>query len=389
MFKILTLNKISPVGLDKFPRDRYEVASEIPEPDAILLRSHKLHDMAFAKSVKAVARAGAGYNNVPVDKLTALGVPVFNTPGANANAVKELVITGMLLACRHVCAGWDFARGLSGEDQAITKKVEEGKKQFVGFELQGRTLGVIGLGAIGVKVANAAIALGMNVIGYDPHISVQRAWELSSKVVQATSVGEVLSQSDFVTMHVPLMDETHHMINASRLALLKETVVLLNFAREGIIDEEALKKALDNEKLHVYVTDFPSKILLNHQRVINLPHLGASTKEAEENCAVMAAEQLRDYLENGNIHNSVNFPEINMLRDKNCIHRLAVANANVPNMVAQVSACLAEAHLNIIDLLNKSRNDVAYTLIDADAEIPASVIDAISSIKGVLSVRVV
>lgn len=386
MYKVLTLNNISSIGLEHLPREHYEIASEIVNPDAILVRSFNMHEVQMAPTLKAVARAGAGVNNIPVPKFTGIGIPVFNTPGANANAVKELVITGMLLASRNICQSWDYTRKLKGTESEIHAEVEKNKKQFVGYEIAGRTLGIIGLGAIGVKVANAALGLGMNVIGYDPLITVQRAWELSSLVQQAHNIDELLTRSDFITFHVPLSNETRHMINSSRIQLLKKNATLLNFAREGIIEEEALIQALNENKLRAYVSDFPNPQLLNQSRVISLPHLGASTHEAEENCAIMAVQQLRDYLENGNIRNSVNFPEVIMPRTAG--QRLAIANANIPNMVGQISTSLAKANLNIIDLLNKSRGDIAYTLIDINQSIPSETLQEIKNIKGVLAVRV-
>ena len=385
MYKILTLNNISVAGLERLPRDRYEIASEIQHPDAILLRSFKMHDMEIPPTLKAVGRAGAGVNNIPVDKLSKLGIPVFNAPGANANAVKELVLAGMLLAARNICQAWDFSRNQEGDDATINKAVEAGKKNFVGFELPGRTLGVIGLGAIGVKVCNAALALGMKVIGYDPDITVQRAWQLSSEVQQANSVDDLLNRSDFVTFHVPLIDATRNMINADRLKSMKKGVVLLNFARNGIIDDEAAVAALDSGKVYAYVCDFPSNLLKNHPRVITLPHLGASTVEAEENCAIMVADQVRDFLENGNVLNSVNFPEVNMPRTEG--FRLAVVNANVPNMLGQISTVLAEAGHNIVDMLNKSRGELAYTLVDVETALGEACLERLRGINGVLSVR--
>jgi len=387
MHKILTLNNISVVGLERFPRESYEIASEIQHPDAILLRSFKMHGMAIPPTLKAVGRAGAGVNNIPVAELSKLGIPVFNAPGANANAVKELVIAGMLLACRNICQAWDFARNLEGDDDSIHKQAEAGKKDFVGFELPGRTLGVIGLGAIGIKVANVAVDLGMRVIGYDPKITVQGAWRLSSEVQQAVSLDDLLSKVDFVTFHVPLTDETRGMINADRLKRMKNGAVILNFAREGIVDAAAVCSAIDAGRLYAYVCDFPGKQLKGHKRVIALPHLGASTGEAEENCAVMVADQVRDYLENGNIFNSVNFPEVHMPRTEG--FRIAIANANVPNMVGQISTVMAKAGLNIIDLLNKSRGELAYTLADVDRKLPDAVVEGIRSIDGVLNVRVI
>jgi len=385
MLKIRTYNNISPLGLEKFPRDRYEVASEIQHPDAILLRSFDLHGVEIPETVKAVGRAGAGVNNIPVPEYTQRGVPVFNAPGANANAVKELVLAGMLLAARKICDAWNYAKHLEGDDDSIHHQVEKGKKAFVGFELTGKTLGVLGLGAIGVKVANAAIDLGMNVIGYDPLLTVESAWMLSSKVARASSVDDLISRSDLVTLHVPLGEQTRHLINGPRLGFMKKGAVLLNFSRSPVVDEDAVRAALDSGQLQTYVCDFPGQALLSHAKAIVLPHLGASTHEAEENCAIMVAERVRDFLENGNIRHSVNFPEVVMPRSQG--HRLAIANENVPNMVGQISSALAEANLNIIDLLNKSRGDYAYTLIDLNAAVPAETLERIGSIKGVLSVR--
>ena len=351
----------------------------------MLLRSANMHDYEVPPTLKAVARAGAGTNNIPVARLTERGIPVFNAPGANANAVKELVLTGMLLAARNVCSAWDYARRIEGDDAAIKKQVESGKKQFVGFELPGRTLGVVGLGAIGVQVANVALALGMRVVGHDPEITVGRAWELSASVTKAASVGDLLAQSDFVTLHVPLVDATRNLLDEKRIALMRDGATLLNFSRDGIVDEGALHAALDAGKLNAYVCDFPTARLKGHPRVIALPHIGASTREAEDNCAVMVADQLRAFLEEGNIRNSVNFPEIQMPRNGG--HRLALVNANVPNMLGQISTTLAAAGLNIIDMLNRSRGDVAYTLTDVEAPPSPEVIGALAAIDGVMSVR--
>ena len=385
MFKILTLNNISVKGLERLPRDAYEIASEIQHPDAILLRSFKMHDMEMPASLKAVGRAGAGVNNIPVDKLSKMGIPVFNAPGANANAVKELVIAGMLLASRNICQAWDFARNLEGSDEEINKAVEAGKKNFGGFELPGRTLGVIGLGAIGRLVANSATALGMKVIGYDPGITVEGAWKLSSDVEKAQGIDDLLSRVDYVTFHVPLIDATRSMINAERLRLMKKGAVILNFARAGIVDDVAVSEAIKEQMIYAYVCDFPTNLLKNHERVIALPHLGASTAEAEDNCAIMVADQVKDYLEKGNIVNSVNFPEVIMPHTEGC--RIGIVNSNVPNMVGQISTAMAGAGLNIIDMLNKSRGDLAYTLTDVDKPIPESVMSEISKIDGVLAVR--
>lgn len=388
MFKIQTLNNISPVGLERLPRERYEVASEFQNPDAILLRSYNMHEMAIPESVKAVGRAGAGTNNIPLERLSQRGVPVFNTPGANSNAVKELVIAGMLLAARNICAAWDYTRELSGDDETLHKLVEAGKKKFRGFELPERTLGVIGLGAIGVKVANAARDLGMRVLGYDANITVANAWRLNAAVDQARSIDDLIGQSDFITLHVPLNDGTRNMINAERLSLAREGVVLLNFARNGIVDLEAARQALDDDRMHAYVSDFPSNMLKGHPRAITLPHLGASTMEAEDNCAIMVAERVRDFLEQGNVRSSVNFPEAVMPASADH-HRIAIVNANVPNMVGQISTTLAQYNLNIEDLLNRSKNKVAYTLVDVDSPAPAEALEKIGSIDGVLSVRAV
>lgn len=386
-FKILTLNNISVRGLDRLPRDRYEVASEIGHPDAILVRSADMHSMDVPASVKAIARAGAGTNNIPVGKFSKLGVPVFNAPGANANAVKELVIASLFIAARNICQAWHYVRELKGDDHALEEAVEKGKKKYVGYELPGRTLGVVGLGAIGVEVANAAHGLGMRVLGFDPQITVQRAWQLSSGVEQALSLDDLFSRCDMVTVHVPLLDATRGLVNAARLRLLRQGGVILNFARGGIVDEAAVIEALNANKLSAYICDFPTAQLKDHPKVIALPHLGASTGEAEENCAVIAADTLRDFLENGNIRNSVNFPESVLPRTLNAT-RLSIANENVPNMVGQISTALAAHNLNIADLLNKSRGDLAYTLIDIDGPVPEQATAQISKIEGVLATRV-
>ncbi len=386
MHKVLTLNNISVAGLDRLPRDGYEVASEMTSPDAILLRSFKMHDMALPESLKAVGRAGAGVNNIPVDKMSEIGVPVFNAPGANANAVKELVVAAMLMSCRNIAQAWDFSKNLEGDDGEISKQVEAGKKNFGGFELPGRTLGVVGLGAIGVEVANAAVSLGMNVIGFDPGVTVERAWQLSSEVEQATSVDDMVSKIDFITFHVPLIDATANMINAERIKLMKPEAVIMNFARNGIVDDEAVVKALDENRLYAYICDFPSNLLKNHPRVITLPHLGASTREAEDNCAIMVADQVKDYLENGNIKNSVNFPAVKLPRVANS-YRLSVVNSNVPDMVGKIAHALGKTDHNIMHMVNESRGEVAITLMDLDAEVPQDLINAICDIDGVLSVR--
>jgi D-3-phosphoglycerate dehydrogenase len=385
-FRILTLNNISLRGLERLPRDTYEVASEIGHPQAILLRSADMHAMDIPDTVLAVARAGAGTNNIPVGRLSARGVPVFNAPGANANAVKELVIAGMLIAARNLCQAWAFVRELPAGGEDLGRQVEAGKKRFVGFELPGRTLGVVGLGAIGVEVANAAHLLGMKVLGYDPQITVQRAWQLSSGVEQSVSLDDLFARADMVTVHVPLMDATRGIVNAQRIGLMQKGSVVLNFARAGIVDEAAVLAALDAGALSAYVCDFPTAANKDHPRVVALPHLGASTGEAEENCAMMVADTLRDYLENGNVRHSVNFPEA-MLPRVPGTHRIAIANSNVPNMVGQISTKLAAAGLNIADLLNKSRGELAYTLIDIDAPVPPDVLEGIAGIDGVLAAR--
>jgi len=386
-FRILTLNQISARGLARLPADRYQVGADIAAPDAILVRSAELHGAGIAASVRAIGRAGVGVNNIPVDDMSRRGVPVFNTPGANANAVKELVLAALLLAARNIGPAWLFARGLSGDDSAIEAAVEAGKKRFVGFELPGRTLGVVGLGAVGVEVANSALALGMKVLGYDPQLTVQRAWQLSSSAEQAASLEDLFARSDAITLHVPLNDATRALVNGARLARMRDGGTILNFARAAIVDEAAVVAALDAERLHAYVCDFPKRALKDHARVITLPHLGASTSEAEENCAVMVAEQMRDFLENGNIRNSVNFPDTVLPRVPGTT-RLGVANRNVPNMVGQISTALAAHGINIADLLNKSRGEYAYTLIDADGALGEALLAELRAIDGVLSARI-
>ncbi|HEY2809608.1 MAG TPA: phosphoglycerate dehydrogenase [Steroidobacteraceae bacterium] len=387
-YKIQTLNQISAKGLARLPAASYEVGPQVSSPDALLVRSADLHRASIAESVRAIGRAGAGVNNIPVAQMSRRGIVVFNAPGANANAVKELVLAGLLLAARNIAPAWLFARSLAGDDAAIDAAVEKGKKDFVGFELPGRTLGVVGLGAIGVEVANSALALGMKVLGYDPQITVQRAWQLSSSVAQAQSLEDLFARCAAISVHVPLTDQTRHLVNTARLKLLPAGGTILNFARAGIVDDAAVLAALDAGHLHAYVCDFPNAALKDHARVVTLPHLGASTGEAEENCAVMVAEQLRDFLENGNIRNSVNFPEAVLARVPNTT-RLAITNSNVPNMVGQISTCLAAAKLNIADLLNKSRGEFAYTLIDADGAVGQDVINNLAAIEGVLSARLI
>jgi D-3-phosphoglycerate dehydrogenase len=385
MFKILTLNNIAVEGLRRLPRQRYEVASEIAHPDAIILRSYNMHDMDIPDTVAAVGRAGAGTNNIPVDAMAARGVPVFNAPGANANAVKELTIAGLLLAARNICDASEYVKGLKETGEALNKAVEAGKKQFVGFELPGKTLGVVGLGAIGVEVANAALELGMKVVGFDPAITVRRAWQLSAGVEHAETLDQLFQHADAVTIHVPLIDATRNLVNRDRIALMNDGATIVNFARGGVVDNDATLAALDSGKLHAYVSDFPTPELIAHPNVIALPHLGASTGEAEENCAIMVAENLKEYLENGNIRFSVNFPESRLPRMD--AYRVTIANANVPNMVGQISTCLADGGLNIEDLLNKSIGNLAYTIVDVNEPVTKEIEDKLRSIEGVLTLR--
>ena len=384
-FRVLTLNNIAPVGLQRFPAGRYEVGAKIRNPDAILVRSHDMHTFEIAARVRAVARAGAGTNNIPVKAMSARGVPVFNAPGANANAVKELVIAGMLIAARNLLPATRFVDGLAGDDETLNAVVEDGKKNFAGIELPRHTLGVIGLGKIGSLVADAAIKLGMHVLGYDPHITVDAAWSLPAQVRKANSVDEVLKAADFVTLHVPYIEATKNLLNSQRLALMRKDAILLNFSRDGIVDNAAVLAALAAKKLKSYVCDFPAQALVNQPGVIALPHLGASTREAEDNCAIMVVDQLRDYLEHGNIQNAVNFPDVVMPREAE--FRVGIANSNVPNMLGQISTAMADAGLNIHNMLNKSKGDMAYTLVDVDSAVPAPVVAKIAAIKGVLAVR--
>jgi D-3-phosphoglycerate dehydrogenase len=385
MYKVLTLNNIAVEGLRRLTRERYEVASEIAHPDAIILRSHNMHDMDIPDTVVGIARAGAGTNNIPVDAMAERGVPVFNAPGANANAVKELVIAGLLIAARNLCDAREYVRGLTESGEALSKAVESGKKQFVGFEIPGKTLGVVGLGAIGVEIANAALELGMKVIGFDPAITVRRAWQLSAGVEQAETLDQLFQHADAVTIHVPLLDATRNMVNRDRIAIMNDGGTIINFARGGVVDDDAALAALDSGKLHAYVTDFPTAELIAHPKVVALPHLGASTAEAEENCAIMVAENLKDYLENGNIRHSVNFPECRLGRMD--AYRVTVANANVPNMVGQISTCLGDADLNIEDLLNKSIGQLAYTIVDVNAPVTEEIESRLRAIDGVLTLR--
>ncbi|HTS22700.1 MAG TPA: phosphoglycerate dehydrogenase [Casimicrobiaceae bacterium] len=384
-YGILTLNQISSHGLHRLPAARYTVAKSLEHPDAILVRSHDMHAMTIPPSVKAIGRAGAGTNNIPVGDMSKRGVPVFNAPGANANAVKELVFTGLLLAARNVAPALSYVAGLDPAAKDLEARVEEGKKQFAGIELPHRTLGIIGLGAVGGLVADTAIKLGMKVVGFDPEITVDAAWRLPSSVRKANSIEELLRSSEFVTLHVPLLPVTRHLIDAKRIAAMRPGAVLLNFARDAVVEEQAVLDALATRRLKVYVCDFPSAKLVGQPGVVALPHLGASTEEAEENCAVMVVDQVREYLEHGTIANAVNFPAIEMARESP--YRVAIANANVPNMLGQISTAMARAGLNIHNMLNKSRGETAFTLVDADSPINPDLIEAIGAIDGVLSVR--
>ena len=384
-FQVLVLNQVSDLGLQRLPAGRSEVGKSVAAPDAVLVRSADMHSMDIPASVQAIGRAGAGTNNIPVKAMSARGVPVFNAPGANANAVKELVLAGMLLAARNLPGALQFVHSLEPDAPGLDEQVENGKKPFAGFELAGQTLGVIGLGKVGCLVAQAAIQLGMNAMGHDPEITVDAAWSLPSQVRKAGSVAEVLRGCRFVSLHVPLLDATRHLVNADNIGLLKPGAVLLNFSREGVVDDAAVLRALDAGTLGRYVCDFPHGAILRHPKVIALPHLGASTREAEDNCAVMVADQLRDYLEHGNIANAVNFPAVSMARES--AFRLAIANANVPNMVGQISTAMAQAGLNIHNMVNKSRGEMAYTLVDVDSPVGEDVLAAIRAIEGVLAVR--
>jgi D-3-phosphoglycerate dehydrogenase len=389
MYKIKTYNAISDKGLSRFPADSYDVGPDLESADAYVLRSHKLHGQEIPDGLAAIARAGAGTNNVPVEDYSAKGVVVFNTPGANANAVKELVLTGILMSCRDIAGGIDFVRNLEGitEDAELAKLLEKEKKRFAGSEVRGKTLGVIGLGAIGALVSNAAVELGMKVIGFDPAISVEAAWRLSRRVEKMDSVESLMARADFITVHVPAIPATENLIDAKKLALCKEGTVLLNFAREQVVNVEATIAALDTGKLRRFVTDFPTLALSGRSDVIPMPHIGASTAEAEENCAIMAADQLMDYLESGNIKNSVNFPAASMARNGGA--RITFANENVPKVLGSVLSVLADANINVVDMLNRSRNDLAYNIIDVEGEVDDSLKSSIAAVEGVISLRVI
>lgn len=385
MYKVQTLNKIDTIGLQRFPMDRYEIASEFTTPDAILVRSAKMLDMDFPASLKAIGRAGAGVNNIPIDRCTEKGIVVFNTPGANANAVKELVIAGLLASSRNLIQGVNWGKTLVGQGDEVPKLVEQGKSNFIGPEIYGKTLGVIGLGAIGMLVANAAHALGMRVIGFDPYISIDSAWALSKDVEKAISLDNLLSEADYLSLHIPLMDTTKEFINKSKFDIMKKGVRIMNFARGGLINKEDLFDAFDSGKVATLVTDFPDEELLKHDKVIGIPHLGASTPESESNCAMMVVDQVKDFLENGNIKNSVNFPNTGMPRNGG--YRLIIANKNIPKMVGNITAVLADQNINIADMLNKHRGDIAYNIIDIDGEISEDSVQKIRDIDGIIMVR--
>jgi D-3-phosphoglycerate dehydrogenase len=387
MYKIQTLNKIATVGLELFPRDEYEVASEIMNPDAAIVRSFEMHSMTLPGSMKVIARAGAGVNNIPVEKCSQQGIAVLNTPGANAESVKELVIASLFLSSRKIVQGIAWGKSLIGKGDEVPKLIEKGKSNFEGPEIKGKTLGVIGLGAIGVKVANDAISLGMNVIGYDPIISVEAAWELSRNVKRAQSLDSLLSKSDYVTIHAPLNDKTKGMINRDKFGIMKQGCRLVNFARNGLVNNADLKVAVKEGVVACYVTDFPDEELLKMEEVISIPHLGASTPEAEDNCAKMAVVQVKNFLEFGNIKNSVNFPDCEM--EPAGRTRITVGNHNVPNMMGQITTVLAGEKINIADLLNKSKGDLAYNIIDVDGSVSDTVIEKLKKIDGVIMVRVI
>lgn len=387
MYTIQTLNAISPVIYNHLPQDSYTVAKETAAPDAIIVRSASMLDMELPASLQSIARAGAGYNNIPVDKCTEAGICVFNTPGANANAVKELTLAGLLLASRDIIGGVEWVKELKPGETSVAKQVEKGKSQFVGPEIQGKTLAVMGLGAIGVLVANAAATLGMKVIGYDPFISVENAWALSTTIQRATSLDAMLAEADYVTVHIPLSDKTRNMIDEQVLAKMKPSAALLNFSRAELCDTAAVLAALQAGRLRKYVIDFPTEAVIGQPGVIALPHLGASTPESEDNCADMAALQTRNYLETGSIRNSVNLPACELEPAEK--HRITVIHKNIPNMIAQITAQLAGANVNIERLVNKSRKDVAYTVVDSLDDLPADIVETLSAVEGIIRVRVV
>ena len=385
MHKIKIINNISNAGLERFSANEYELVDDATDPSAIILRSFQLKSDDIPLSVDAIGRAGAGVNNIPIELMTDRGVPVFNAPGANANAVKELTIASLLIAARNICSARDYVRSLNLDDHDIKQSIESGKKQFAGIELPGRTLGVVGLGSIGVNVANAALDLGMKVIGFDPKVTVNNAWQLSSGVQKVESINEIFQKSNAVSLHVPLVKETENLVNKENLILLNKHSILINFSRAGIVNTDDVIDALDKDVLSSYVCDFPEPRFLKNAKIIALPHLGASTREAEENCAIMVIENIKDFLENGNINYSVNFPKASMTR--NSAYRLTIANKNIPNMVGQITSILANEKLNIEDLLNKSSGNIAYTIVDLDKAVPDKAIKQILSIDGVLRVR--
>ncbi len=387
MHKIQTLNKISPMGLNNFPRENYEVASELPNPDGIVVRSFKMHDMELNNDLKAIARAGAGTNNIPIEKCSEQGIVVFNTPGANANAVKEIVLTSLFLSSRDITSGVQWVQSIKNEGDKVAPLVEKNKSNFAGCEIKGKTLGVVGLGAIGAMVANAAIDLGMNVVGYDPYLSVDAAWELSSKIKKASGLETLLTQVDYLTIHVPLLDSTKGMLNKEKFNMMKDGIKIINFSRGGLVNDDDMIEALKSAKVSTYVTDFPESKLLNIEGIIPIPHLGASTKESEDNCAVMAVNQVKDYLENGNIKNSVNFPNCDLPKTEEG-KRVTISNKNVPNMIGKISSLLADNNINIFDMLNKSKGDFAYSIIDIDGDISEVVINKLQEIDGIITVRV-
>jgi len=384
MFRIQTLNKISPLGLDLFPRDKYEVASDIPNPDAVLVRSADMNGIEIPSSVLAIARAGAGYNNIPVQKCSDSGIVVFNTPGANANAVKELTLTALFLSSRNIVGGINWTAS-SADKADIAELVEKEKSKFTGPEIKGKTLGVVGLGAIGVMVANDAIALGMDVIGYDPYISVDAAWNLSREVVRADTLESLLAKSDYITLHLPLGETTKGLLDAEKFRIIKKDARIINFSRNALVKDKDIIEALEAGKISAYVTDFPNQELLSCKKVIGIPHLGASTPEAEDNCAIMAVKQIIDYLETGTIRNSVNFPRCKL--EQHAANRLLVVNKNIPNMVGQITTILAGSNINITDLINHHRDDYAYNIIDTEQQLSTSVLDKIRKVDGIIRVR--
>ena len=386
MYKIMKLNKIALEGLSLFPLDQYEIGTEMANPDAVILRSFKMHDMELPDSLLAVGRAGAGVNNIPVEKCSEKGVVVFNTPGANANAVKELVLAGLFLASRDVAAGVSYAGSLKGKGADVPALVEENKKKFAGQEIAGKTLGVVGLGKIGVMVANSAIDLGMNVIGYDPFISVESAWGLSREVKRAEGFDSLIANADYISLHTPLTDVTRGIINSEKFGQMKKGVRILNFSRGGIVNNEDLNAAVKDGVVERYVTDFPDDELLNMEKIIAIPHLGASTKEAETNCATMVVKQIRDFIETGKIKNSVNYPDCKLEQVSD--FRLVIMHQNVPNMVGQISAVLAQENINIAEMLNKSKGDYACSIIDVVDEPSQKAVETIYNIEGVVKVRV-